>query len=374
MKFTSNSNELLKQIQSISGILNSNNALPILDNFLFEIEKEKLTISASDLASSMSVVIDKNYTCSEEGNIAVPAKLLLDILKTFSNQVLTFIINNENFSIEISSENGNYNLAGENAEEFPKVTELSEDNQINLPSDDLIKAINYTTFCTSADESIRPVMSGVLMEIENDEISFVATDAHKLTKYTYFKSDIKFSNSFIIPKKPLQVIKNVINESLELSINFNSSNIFFSFSNFKISCRLIEGKYPDYNAVIPNENPYKLQIEKNVFLNSLKRVSLFSNKSSNAVKVKIAGSEIIISSEDLDFSNKAEERLECKYEGENIEIGFNSKFLIELLNHLDENEIEIKLDSPNSACVINRVNKSEKDEILMLIMPIMLNN
>tara|TARA_B100001750_G_scaffold182030_1_gene150683 strand:+ start:445 stop:1569 length:1125 start_codon:yes stop_codon:yes gene_type:complete len=374
MKFTSNSNELLKQIQSISGILNSNNALPILDNFLFEIKKENLTISASDLASSMSVVIDKNYTCNEEGNIAIPAKLLLDILKTFSNQILTFIINNDNFSIEISSENGNYNLAGENAEDFPKVTELSEENEISMPSEDLLKAINYTTFCTSADESIRPVMSGVFMEIENEKISFVATDAHKLTKYTYYKKDINFVNSFIIPKKPLQVIKHIIDDSLNLKINFNESNIFFSFANFKISCRLIEGKYPDYNAVIPTENPYKLQLDKSLFLNSLKRVSLFSNKSSNAIKLKIAGSEIIISSEDLDFSNKAEERLECKYEGDNIEIGFNSKFLIELLNHLDENEIEIKLDTPNSACIITRVNEVEKDTILMLIMPIMLNN
>ena len=322
----------------------------------------------------MSVVIDKNYTCNEEGNIAIPAKLLLDILKTFSNQILTFIINNDNFSIEISSENGNYNLAGENAEDFPKVTELSEENEISMPSEDLLKAINYTTFCTSADESIRPVMSGVFMEIENEKISFVATDAHKLTKYTYYKKDINFVNSFIIPKKPLQVIKHIIDDSLNLKINFNESNIFFSFANFKISCRLIEGKYPDYNAVIPTENPYKLQLDKSLFLNSLKRVSLFSNKSSNAIKLKIAGSEIIISSEDLDFSNKAEERLECEYEGDNIEIGFNSKFLIELLNHLDENEIEIKLDTPNSACIITRVNEVEKDTILMLIMPIMLNN
>lgn len=374
MKFSSNSNELLKQIQSISGILNSNNALPILDNFLFEVKKENLTISASDLASSMSIIINDNYNCVEEGNIAIPAKLLLDVLKTFSNQTLTFIANKENFSIEITSETGSYKLAGENAEEFPKVTELDNDNKLIMPTEDFLKAINYTTFCASHDESIRPVMSGIFMEINNDNISFVATDAHKLTKYTYFKEKIDFSKSFIIPKKPLQVIKNILNNSNELKINFNDSNIFFSFSNFKMSCRLIEGKYPDYNSVIPADNPYTLNIDRNLFLNSLKRVSLFSNKSTNAVKLKIAGSELFVDSEDLDFSNEAKERLECKYEGENIEIGFNSKFLIELLTHLEDDEIKVQLNSPNTACTITRLNQNKQDEILMLIMPIMLNN
>ena len=234
----------------------------------------------------------------------------------------------------------------------------------------MVNAINKTLFASGNDE-LRPVMSGVFCELSAEKVNFVATDAHKLVKHTRTDLSSEKTTSFILPKKPLNILKNNIIDDGNVKLEFNDTNVLFSFDNSTIICRLIDGKYPNYEAVIPKENPNKLTIETITLLNSIKRVSIYANKTTHQIRLKIAGSELQITSEDLDFSNKAEERLECRYEGENIEIGFNSKFLIELLNHLDENEIEVKLDSPNSACIITRTNNIQQDEILMLIMPIM---
>ncbi len=373
MKFIVSSSVLLKQIQGISGVLNSSNTLPILDNFLFEIKKGNLSITASDLETTM--VAKLSVGAKEDGIIAIPAKLLLDTLKTFPEQPLTFTIDDDNFGIEISSDYGKYKLTGHNGAEFPKTPKLESSSKINIQGSVLANAINKTLFAAGNDE-LRPVMSGVFFELSSDNVTFVATDAHKLVRYTRTDLKAEKTSSFILPKKPLNLLKNIMaNVSGEVTISYTDTNSMFTFGDTTLVCRLIDGKYPNYNAVIPTQNPNKLTISRTAFLSSVKRVSIFSNKTTHQVRLKINGSELNVSAEDVDFSNEANERLTCQYEGEDMEIGFNSRFLIEMLSNLDSEEINISMSAPNRAGILTPTDKvDDGEEILMLVMPVMLNN
>tara|TARA_B100000902_G_C27322583_1_gene925806 strand:+ start:7256 stop:8374 length:1119 start_codon:yes stop_codon:yes gene_type:complete len=372
MKFNVESTALLKELQKLNGVLSSNNTLPILDNFLFDIKGGEINIIASDLETTMMTKISAN--AEEEGKIAIPARLLLDTLKTFSSQPLTFLVDNTNFGIEINSQNGQYKLAGQNPEEFPKVPSLESSSYADISSDILIKAINKTLFASGNDE-LRPVMSGVFCELSKEKTTFVATDAHKLVCLT--RNDITANNSasFILPKKPLTLLKNSLGEGADVRMEYNDTNALFKASNMTIICRLVDGKYPNYEAVIPKENPNKLSIETNDLLASIKRVSIFANKTTHQIKLKITGNELLITSEDLDFANKAEERLTCQYEGEDMEIGFNSKFVIEMLSNIGANQISIEMSAPNRAGIILPLDsQDEGEDTLMLVMPVMLNS
>jgi len=373
MKFIVSSSVLLKQLQVIGGVLNSSNTLPILDNFLFEIKKGNLSITASDLETTM--VTQVGVEAKEDGVIAMPAKLLLDTLKTFPEQPLTFTIDKDNFGVEISSDYGKYKLTGHNGSEFPKTPKLESPSNISIAALTLGNAINKTLFATGNDE-LRPVMSGVFFELNNDDLTFVATDAHKLVKYKRTDLKAEVGSSFILPKKPLTLLKNVLaNLTEEVKIQYNETNAMFAFGDTKMICRLIDGKYPNYNAVIPTENPNKLTISRNALLSSVKRVSIFSNKTTHQVRLKMTGSELSVSAEDLDFANEANERLTCQYEGEDMEIGFNSRFLIEMLSNLTSDEVNIEMSAPNRAGILTPTEKDdEAEEILMLVMPVMLNN
>ena len=303
MKFIVSSELLLKKLQIIGGVLNASNTLPILDDFLFQIKKGELSITASDLETIMVTKID--VEAKEDGNIAIPAKLLLDTLKTFPDQPLTFTIDSTNFGIEISSDYGKYKLTGHNGEEFPKTPQLESPSSINIEAAILSNAVIKTLFATGNDE-LRPVMSGVLFELNNDNITFVATDAHKLVRYK--RTDLKVDKgaSFILPKKPLTLLKNILsNVGEEVKIEYNETNVMFVFGSTKMTSRLIDGKYPNYNAVIPTENPNKLTVSRNALLNSIKRVSIFSNKTTHQVRLKMTGIELTISAEVLDFANEA---------------------------------------------------------------------
>lgn len=302
MKFIVSSTYLQKQLQVLGGVINNSNTLPILDNFLFELQQSTLTVSASDLESTMSTTLE--VESDSVGQVAVPAKLLLDTLKTFPEQPLTFVVESNN-SIEISSNHGKYALAYVGADEFPKPIELTDPIQTVVPSDMLAKAINKTIFAAGNDD-LRPVMSGVFFQFSTDNLTFVATDAHKLVKYT--RTDLKASETaeFIMPKKPLNLLKGILATADEdVTIAYNDSNAKFSFGNSILICRLIDGKYPNYEAVIPKENPNQLTIGRNQFLNSVRRVSIFSNKTTHQIRLKIAGAELNISAEDIDYSNKA---------------------------------------------------------------------
>lgn len=373
MKFIVSSSNLLKELQSIAGVLNTNNTLPILDYFLFNISKEMLEVSASDLETTMTTKISLEKA-DAKGSVAVPARLLLDTLKTFADQPLTFDIDEKTFGIEISSENGKYKLAGQNGEEFPKVPELDAPANIEIESAVLHNAIVKTLFATGNDE-LRPVMSGVFFEIGKTHTNFVATDAHKLVRYR--RNDVKASKpaNFIMPKKPLTLLKNLLSSvNAPVTMQYTGTNAHFEIDNVTLICRLVDGKYPNYDAVIPKENPNTLNIDRVNFLNSIRRISIFSNKTTHQVRFKIAGSELNISAEDLDFSNEANERLTCNYNGDDIEIGFNSRFIIEMLNNLETSQVQLEMSTSNRAGLFLPAENEENEDLLMLVMPVMLNN
>jgi len=373
MKFIVSSSLLYKEIQVLGGIINSSNTLPILDNFLFEINNNILVLSSSDLESTMTSQIEIESTSTDK--IAISAKLLTDILKTFSEQPLTFI-KTDNNTIEISASNGKYSLAYLNGDEFPKQVEILDAHETVIKGSDLGNAINSTIFASGTDD-LRPVMSGVFFQFNSESLKFVATDAHKLVKFETSEYTANEVSEFIMPKKPLQILKGILQtESSELTIQHNDSNAKFIFDKLSITCRLIDGKFPNYEAVIPKDNPNVLTIDRELFLNSTRRVSLFSNKTTNQIRLKLAGTLLNISAEDFDFSNKADENLECQYSGDDIQIGFNSKFLIEMLNNLDSDMITLSMSHPNRAGIIRPLIDSgeSKESITMLVMPVMLND
>ncbi|MBQ0786780.1 MAG: DNA polymerase III subunit beta [Oceanihabitans sp.] len=372
MKFIVSSTYLLKQLQVLGGVINSSNTLPILDNFLFELNHNELTVSASDLETTMSSKLD--VESDNEGSVAVPARLLLDTLKTFPEQPLTFVVE-ENNTIEISSNHGKYALAYADGAEFPKAVALENPSSTTISGDILATAISKTIFAAGNDD-LRPVMSGVFFQFSTEGLTFVATDAHKLVKYT--RADVKASQvaEFIMPKKPLNLLKGILAASDDaVTIEYNESNAKFTFENTELVCRLIDGKYPNYEAVIPKENPNKLSIDRTQFLNSVRRVSIFSNKTTHQIRLKIAGAELNISAEDIDYSNKAEERLTCDYQGDDMQIGFNSRFLTEMLNNLTSGEVQLEMSLPNRAGILTPVDGlDEGEQVTMLVMPVMLNS
>ena len=372
MKFIVSSTYLLKQLQILGGVINSSNTLPILDNFLFELNGSQLTVSASDLETTMSSTLD--VESDSEGSVAIPARLLLDTLKTFPEQPLTFVVEDNN-TVEISSNHGKYALAYADGNEFPKAVALEDPSKTIVTGDILATAISKTIFAAGNDD-LRPVMSGVFFQFSTEGLTFVATDAHKLVKYT--REDVSANQvaEFIMPKKPLNLLKGILAASEDnVTIEYNDSNAKFTFENSELICRLIDGKYPNYEAVIPKENPNKLVIDRNQFLNSVRRVSIFSNKTTHQIRLKIAGAELNISAEDIDYSNKAEERLTCDYQGDDMQIGFNSRFLTEMLNNLNSDDVQLEMSMPNRAGLLTPIDGlDEGEKVTMLVMPVMLNN
>ncbi|MCJ0742606.1 DNA polymerase III subunit beta [Pedobacter montanisoli] len=372
MRFIVSTSTLLKHLQIVNGASSSSTVLPILENFLFEIKDGLLTISATDLQTSMTTSL--SVESKEEGRVAVPSKILLDTLKTLPDQPITFIIDDNNFAIEISAGDGKYKLSGENADDFPKIPVVDNASSLNVPASVLSEAITKTIFAVSNDE-LRPAMTGVFCQLSPQNITFVATDAHKLVRYTRNDCKADKASSFILPKKALTLLKSALpNSDVNVAIDYNATSAFFKFDNINLVCRLIDERYPDYEAVIPANNPNKLIIDRALFLNTLRRVVIFANKTTHQVRLKINGSELNISSEDLDFANEAHERLSCQYDGEDLEIGFNARFLIEMLNNLNGEEVTLELSTPNRAGLLIPQTNDENENVLMLVMPVMLNN
>lgn len=371
MKFIVNSSYLLKQLSYINGVITANPVVPILENFLFEIDKNRLTVTASDLQTSM--ITELTVESKERGNIAVPARILLDTLKNLPDQPVTFSMDESTYSIELSSDNGRYKLSGENATDFPKVPSVSNDFSATISSDVLGRAINNTIFATSNDE-LRPAMTGVYVNLGDKNTTFVSTDGHRLVRYR--RSDVSSDNgsTIIIPRKALNLLKATLPaENTDVTIDFNAANAFFKFGSIRMICRLIDERFPDYENVIPASSTIKMTINRTDFLSSLKRISIYANKTTHQVRLKITGSELQVSAEDLDFSNEANERLACEHEGEDIEIGFNARFMVEMLSNLDTEQIRLNMSAPNKAGVLLPVEKDKNEDILMLVMPVMLN-
>lgn len=370
MKFIVSSSSLLKQLQHIAGVINANTVLPILEDFLFEIEKNKLTVVATDLETVMRVQLD--IDAKDSGKVCIPAKILLDSLKNIPDQPLAFNID-KNFAVEITSDNGKYKVMGENPDNFPKEPAADDTTSFTLTSSALITAINKTLFATSNDD-LRPAMTGVFFELDKKGLQCVATDAHRLVRYK--RKDVKCpkADSFIVPRKPLNLLKSAIhaNED-ELTLSYNSNHLFVKHGTTQMSCRLIDARFPDYKVVIPADNPYRLTVNKSDFQSALRRVSIFSNKSTNQVALNISGSELQLAAQDVDFSFEGNERMKCQYTGEDLVIAFNAKFLIEMLSAADSDEVNLELSTPTKAGLIKPIEQGDDEELLMLVMPLMLN-
>jgi len=375
MKFVISSTELLSHLQAISRVISNKNTLPILDNLLFQLSDNELKITASDLETTLITTITlENVT--DEGSIAIPARILTDILKEFPDQPLTFDINTESFGVVITTENGKYNVVGQNGEDFPQLPVIKDDQKtsIQLTADVLLSGITKTLFAT-ADDELRPVMNGIYIELFPDNMTFVASDAHKLVRYR--RTDVKADqeSTFILPKKPASLLKAILpKEENDVMLEFDDKNAFFTLSNYKLVSRLVEGNYPSYNSVIPTNNPNKLTIDRLEMYNALKRVALFSNQASNLVKLELKGNQLNVSAQDIDFSISANERLNCQYEGDDMEIGFKSSFLIEILSNIASTDVLVELSDPSRAGILFPAEKENDDEdVLMLLMPMMIN-
>ena len=371
MKFIVNSTSLLKRLTYLNGIISSNPLVPILENFLFEISNKVLTLTSSDMQTYLITTLE--VESNDNVQIAIPAKMLIDTLKNLSNQPITFTIDEYSYNIEITSNNGRYKLIGESAEDFPKNPTIEDPIAFKVLANDLKLGIKKTLFAISNDDA-RPAMSGIYVFTNNDGAVFVATDGHKLSKFfdKKIKSDRKFG--MIIPKKPLTVLLNlnITNEDDQFEIEAGESFVSFKYDNFYISSRIIDEVFPEYDNVLPKKSPFELIIDKATLLSSIKRVAIYSNKVENYIKLKISGSELQVVAEDNDFSNEAIERLTCNYCGENIELGFNAKYLIEGLQNIDTDEVLIKFSQPHRPFLLYPVGESKTTELTVLVMPISL--
>jgi len=370
MKFIISSQTLLKRLQLISGVITPNNALPILENFLFEVNEKKLILKSTDLDCTMETTLDVD--AEENGSIAIDAKMIIEFLKAFPEQPLTFFINYENNTVKVNSEDGEYSFSFFDGSEFPKTPELSEEKSIKINSQIFLNSIAQTIFATGNDE-LRPVMSGLFCDVSSGNINFVATDAHKLVKHK-IQEKIEENTSFILPKKPLNIIKNIFSDTNEeININYDKSNAIFAFDNITIYCRLVDGNYPNYEQVIPKDNPNELIISKQILLSALKKVMPLSNKSTNQVVFNIKGNSLDVTTMDTDINNSALSNIKTglKYNGEDMKIAFNGKFLLEILFSLNCEELKIKLKTAAKAVTIEP--NIEENQTLALIMPIMIS-
>ena len=379
MKFIINSLLFSKQIQSLSGVLTNSNTVPIINCFHFHLDEGMLTIRATDLETTLvSKVEVETGRMDDINDVAVPSKLLLDIIKSMDDVPMTFSVEDTTYGISITSGEGKYRIAGKSPETFPNMPEAKDTTSIKLTSSLLVSAIGKTAFAASTDE-MRPQMGGIFCDLTTENITFVATDAHKLVRYR--RTDVKSDTpvSFILPRKPVSMMKSImatLKEDMEVTLEYNNTNAAFTFGNFYIICRLVDGRYPNYDAAIPKENPNKLTVDRNSCLNTLRRVGLFANQASHQVRLAIQERELVVSAEDLEFSNNAQEKLPCQYEGEPMEIGFNAKFLTEMVSNIETEQILIEMSHPSRAGIIFPITNEENspEDILMLVMPVMLAN
>ncbi len=374
MKFVVSSTDLLNHLQAISRVISNKSSLPILDNFLFSISGNVLTMTASDLEVTMITTMEISNV-DEDGVVAIPSRILLETLKKFPEQPLSFVISKESFAVEIVTDKGKFNLVGQNADEYPVLQELDANklSSVRLAADLLLTGINKTFFAT-ADDELRPVMNGILFEMSPEHLTFVASDSHKLVRYRRNDIQTEFTSSFILHKKPAGLLKNILAKADgDVQVEFDDKNAVFTTPVYKMVCRLIEGVYPAYNAVIPQGSPYKVMVDRVEFFNTLGRVSLFSNQGTNLVKLKLSDSQMTVSAQDLDFSISAFEVLPCVYDGEEMEIGFKSNFLADILNNMDSREVALELSDPSRAGILVPVEKEESEDELMLLMPMMVN-
>jgi DNA polymerase-3 subunit beta len=370
MKFTVESSELQKALTKISGVVPSKSTLPILENILFSLSKNALRLVATDLEISMSATIDVKG--SEDGSVAVPAKRVMDTLRALPDTQLIFHADGSTNKIKMITDNGEYNLVGETSQDYPAVPEFKGENEIVLGGVLLGSLINKTIFSVSTDE-LRPAMTGVLFQFKNNELRTVATDGHRLVRVTYTGlKQAKEHKDIIVPSKALILVSKAL-ESDSNTISVNTTHIKFSFKNFTLTSRLIEENYPNYESVIPLDNEKKLKVNRNVLLASVRRVSLYSSSTTHQIRFSVKKNELRIAAEDVDFGGEAKEKIPCTYDVDEMEIGYNAGYLVDILSHIDSEDVVFSFSSPVRASIITPDTKKDNEDVLMLVMPMRLN-
>mgnify|MGYP001775580884 CR=1 FL=1 len=374
MKFIVSSTVLSAHLQAISRVINSKNALPILDCFLFELQDGTLSVTVSDSETTMVTTLEVVEN-DADGRFAIVARTLLDALKEIPEQPLTFDINLDTLEMTVQYQNGKYSLVGQNADEFPTPATLGAGAvRVEMDAQVLLNGINRAIFAT-ADDELRPVMNGIYFDITTEDITMVASDGHKLVRCKTLAAHGSERAAFILPKKPANLMKSILpKEQGEVSIEFDDRNAAFTLEGYRMVCRLIEGRYPNYNSVIPKNNPNKITVDRTQLIGALKRVSIFSSQASSLIKLRMENNLMVISAQDIDFSTSAEETLACQYAGNPMSIGFKSTFLIDILNNIAADEVSIELADPSRAGVIIPIEQEENEDLLMLLMPMMLND
>ena len=373
MKFTVSSSALQSLLATTGKVISNKSSLPILEYFLMELKDGQLTVTTSDLETTLigSIMVDN---VEREGVIAAPGKLMLDSLKEFPEMPLVIEVNDTTWEIQIIWNSGHLSIPGASAVSYPAVQSMgSESKHITLDVDMLVNGINRTIFAT-ADDELRPVMNGVYFDFTPESLTFVATDAHKLVKYAA-ENTTDFSASLILPKKPANLLKALLAKEEEpVEVTFDAKNVTFQLQSFKLVCRLIEGNYPNYNAVIPAANPNKVLIDRVEFVNGIKRVTVCSNPTTNLIRMDIADNKVNLTAQDIDFSVSANETISCSYDGQPVTIGFKSTFLVEILSNIETPTVVIELADSTRAGVFKPVyDDKQQSETLMLLMPMMIN-
>lgn len=370
MKFNVQGKAFLNQLQSVSKVLNSKNAITVLDNFLFTVEGDRLTITGSDSENILTASVEI-FESECDGAVAVPAKRLLEVVKEVASQPLTFVINDVTKEIDLVFLTGHFSFMGVNASEYPVADKGKEETiKLTVPSNVIVKGIDSTLFAVSTD-TIRPMMTGIYWDIHKEDITFVGSDTHKLVKYVNSEYAPGIESSFILPAKPAAIIKGLLEkEEGDVVVEMDSRSAIFNYGDYSLSCRFINGNYPNYNRVIPVDNPYSLTVDRVTLLAAVRRVSIFASKASNLVKFRMSDSDLRLSAQDLDYSTQAEEKVECEYSGQEMTIGFNASHMIEMLNNLHSDNVIIKVSDPARPALFEPLEKTEGESVVMIQMPL----
>ncbi|MCH5239548.1 MAG: DNA polymerase III subunit beta [Muribaculaceae bacterium] len=368
MRFNIDGKELQQQLSAVNKVINSKNALTILDNFLFELDGADLTITGSDQENTVKVKLEV-MDSDGSGKIAIPAKTLLEITKEVNNQPVSFSLNEHTGEIDLQFLNGKFRFMGINADEFPRGDNFEEDAQsFSVPASVVIKGIENTVFAVS-NENIRPIMTGIYWDIHEEDIVFVASDTHKLVRYVTREVAPRFTRGFIMPSKPANILKGILGKDDMVNIKIGDKGAKFTFGNFSLTCRFIKGNYPNYNRVIPTDNPYTLTVERQSLLNAMRRVAIFASKASNLVKMELQPGMLRLAAQDLDYGTSAEENVICDYQGNEMTIGFNSAFTVEILNNMSGDTILIKLSDPARPGIFEPLEQEPNTELTTIQMP-----
>lgn len=374
MKFTVSSSALSSRLQAISRVINPKSVNPILQDFLFRAEGETLTITAADNDTTLETTVQITEN-DRDGQVAMPAKTMLDALREIPEQPLTFEIDDASHEIVVRYMNGQYNMVGHDADEYPLPAVIGTDSTtMEIAGNILADGLAHCIFAV-ADDELRPVMNGVFMDFGTDGLTFVASDGHKLVCDRHLSYQSESRSSLILPKRPAVLLKNLIgSEAGNVTVSFDNRVFTVALADYRMVSRLIDGRYPNYNSVIPQNNPHKLTIDRATLISALKRVAVFSPASSGLIRLRIKDGQLVISTQDLDFSTSATESLACQYEGAPMNIGFKASFLIDILNNISSQEVLFKLADPSRAGVMYPIEQNENENLLMLLMPMVLND